>query len=244
MPLSKGSSKEVVSKNISEFHAGKTYAHTAEKFGKKRADAQAVAVALNTARKSNGGSVSMDESPLNPFQGLTDDTNPYANGGMAYADGGGTSWFAKKEAGSMTHSGMIDGLTGGRADKKPIGVGGGSYVLPADIVSSVGGGNSAAGANAFNQLFKMGPYGSSVPKGIHKGAKAIRQRFADGGETQVEDHVPIIASDGEFIVTPDKVAEIGGGDIEHGHASLDEMVKHIREQTIKTLKQLPGPKAS
>ena len=55
MPLRKGKSKAVVSENIAEFHGGKTYAHTAEKFGKEKADKQAVAVALNEQRKSGGG---------------------------------------------------------------------------------------------------------------------------------------------------------------------------------------------
>ncbi len=54
MPVTKGSSKAVISRNISEFHGGKSYAHTQSKFGKKKADAQAVAVALSTARKSLG----------------------------------------------------------------------------------------------------------------------------------------------------------------------------------------------
>jgi len=49
MPLEPGRSKETVSKNISEFHKGKTYAHTEEKFGKAKADKQAVAVAMHTA---------------------------------------------------------------------------------------------------------------------------------------------------------------------------------------------------
>lgn len=52
MPLKKGKSKKVVKKNFEEFHKGKTYAHTKEKFGKKRADKQAVAVVLNEKRKS------------------------------------------------------------------------------------------------------------------------------------------------------------------------------------------------
>ena len=52
MPLKKGTSKATVSQNIKEFHTGKTFAHTAQKFGKKRANAQAVAVALSEARKS------------------------------------------------------------------------------------------------------------------------------------------------------------------------------------------------
>jgi hypothetical protein len=51
MPLKKGKSKAVVSENIKEFHTGSTYKNTARKFGKKRANAQAVAVALRSAGK-------------------------------------------------------------------------------------------------------------------------------------------------------------------------------------------------
>jgi hypothetical protein len=54
MPLKKGSSQSTISSNISELHKGKTYAHTAEKFGKARANAQAVAIALSNARKYKG----------------------------------------------------------------------------------------------------------------------------------------------------------------------------------------------
>lgn len=56
MPLKPGRSKATIRKNIEEFHTGKTYAHTKRKFGKKRADKQAVAVALNQARKPSGTS--------------------------------------------------------------------------------------------------------------------------------------------------------------------------------------------
>jgi hypothetical protein len=51
MPLKKGTSKKTVSKNIKEFHTGKTYARTKAKFGTKRANKQAVAVALSTKRR-------------------------------------------------------------------------------------------------------------------------------------------------------------------------------------------------
>lgn len=54
MPLKKGRSQKVVSQNISEFHTGKTYARTKAKFGKARADKQAIAVALNQKRRSGG----------------------------------------------------------------------------------------------------------------------------------------------------------------------------------------------
>jgi hypothetical protein len=69
MPLIKGNSKKTVSRNISEFHGGKTYAHTLDKFGKKKADDQAVAVALDTARRY----------------------------GKRYADGGYTTKLSKEE---------------------------------------------------------------------------------------------------------------------------------------------------
>ena len=52
MPLKKGSSKKTISSNFSEFHKGPTFKHTAQKFGKARANKQAVAVVLSEARKS------------------------------------------------------------------------------------------------------------------------------------------------------------------------------------------------
>jgi hypothetical protein len=52
VPLKPGKSKKVISENISEFHHGKTYAHTKAKFSKARADEQAVAIAMKKAGKS------------------------------------------------------------------------------------------------------------------------------------------------------------------------------------------------
>ena len=52
MPLAKG---EDVSTAVSELHGGKTYAKTKKKFGKKKADKQAVAVAMDTKRKGKKG---------------------------------------------------------------------------------------------------------------------------------------------------------------------------------------------
>ena len=55
MPLKKGKSPETISRNIREFHGGETYGKTKAKFGKEKADKQAVAVALSEARRSGGG---------------------------------------------------------------------------------------------------------------------------------------------------------------------------------------------
>lgn len=54
MPLKRGSSKKTISENIREFHTGDTYARTKAKFGKARADKQAVAASLSEARRSKG----------------------------------------------------------------------------------------------------------------------------------------------------------------------------------------------
>jgi hypothetical protein len=51
MPLKRGKSKKTISSNIREFHKGKTFAKTERKFGKAKADKQAVAVAFSTARR-------------------------------------------------------------------------------------------------------------------------------------------------------------------------------------------------
>lgn len=56
MPLKKSSSKKAVGDNIKELHKGKTYSKTKKKMGKKKADKQAVAIALNQQRKSKRNS--------------------------------------------------------------------------------------------------------------------------------------------------------------------------------------------
>ena len=52
MPLKRGTSKKTLSQNIREFHTGRTFARTKAKYGKKRANKQAVAVAFAQKRKS------------------------------------------------------------------------------------------------------------------------------------------------------------------------------------------------
>jgi hypothetical protein len=63
--------------------------------------------------------------------------------------------------------------------------------------------------------------------------------FAAGGSTS---SVPIVAAGGEFVIPPEDVVHIGGGDLDHGHKILDAFVKKMRQKTIKTLQRLPGPK--
>lgn len=54
MPLTKGTSRKTVSKNIEELHTGKTHAKTEAKYGKATANKQSIAIALDQARHSAG----------------------------------------------------------------------------------------------------------------------------------------------------------------------------------------------
>lgn len=107
----------------------------------------------------------------------------------------------------------------GRTDKLEISVPSGAYVLPADIVSALGEGNTLAGTQILDDMF-----GGSEPE-----------------EPGDQPPVQIIAAGGEYVVSPAKVAELAGGDIDRGHNLLDTFVKDVRRDLVKTLQKLPGP---
>src|SRR5262249_6787031 len=73
-------------------------------------------------------------------------------------------WFARNEARSMMHTGPIPSIVPGRTDRHGMKVPSGSYVLPADHVSSLGQGNTQAGYAILNKMFHSGPYGAGAPK--------------------------------------------------------------------------------
>jgi hypothetical protein len=163
--------------------------------------------------------------------------------------------LAKQKA-APCHTGIIHMAVGGRTDHIPMNVLSNSYVLPADIVSGLGEGNTLAGSKILDQMFKMGPFGVSVSQtranprfpqppsrtGQYQPPK-YEARGGDVGETE-ESHSPveIIAAGGEYVVPPKVVAELGGGDMDRGHEYLDNFVKFVRHETAKTLKNLPGPR--
>lgn len=213
MPLSKGHSKKTISHNIGEMIAA---GHPKD---------QAIAAALNTARHSNSF--------------------------------GGTSTFTKTETfhspelktgtKTLTHVGPIHSSVAGRTDHLPMQVESGSYVIPADIISAMGEGNSMAGFKHMKRMFGGIPYGGG-PRvyggGGGEGPYGEKiQHSAKGGEIDNKgDSVGIVAAGGEYVLSPEQVKEAGGGDLDMGHAVLDEFVKRMRANTIKTLKKLPGPK--
>jgi ADP-ribose pyrophosphatase YjhB (NUDIX family) len=80
---------------------------------------------------------------------------------------------------------------------------------------------------------------------LHPGVKAALEKLATragkahGGESS---GVPIVAAGGEWVISPEHVRNVGGGDIDMGHKVLDEFVKKVRKELIGTLAKLPGPK--
>ena len=106
----------------------------------------------------------------------------------------------------------------GRTDHLNISVPEGAYVIPADLISALGEGNTLAGMNTVKDLFPA--------PNIHR---------ANGGK------VPIAAAGGEYVIPPETVAAIGGGNLERGHAMLDDWVVNTRQQAIQHLARIPRP---
>lgn len=179
----------------------------------------------------------------------------YATKRRNRADGGAAPMIPGVSSGPL-HAGPVMSSVPGRTDKHNVSVAAGAYVLPADHVSSLGEGNTQAGYEAISQMFGAnGPYGVKPLKmkkgpGVPK-ARPIRAKRAEGGLTEgaaygegEQNEVPIIVAGGEYILTPDEVAQVGGGDVAHGHEILDAWVKANRKDHIKTLSKLPGPAKS
>jgi hypothetical protein len=170
-----------------------------------RPQKQAIAIALNTARQSRA---------KRDFGGQTVTTTTETMGAKL-----------RPPKSPKMHVGPIHSPVAGRTDHLPMTVPSGAYVIPADIVSALGEGNTMAGFKIIREMFKGMPG---------------EQAFASGGASSAP--VEIIAAGGEYVIDPVTVHHIGGGHLEAGHRELDKFVKHMRAKTISTLKKLPGPR--
>lgn len=155
---------------------------------------------------------------------------------------GGELTKTTETEGVKPHVGPIHSHVAGRTDHLPMHVKSGSYVIPADIISAMGEGNTMAGFKAAKSLFDVNSEISSSVYGAPESPYGAEMPKADGGATNKTGLVPIIAAGGEYVIDPDGVASVGKGDLDAGHKILDHFVKKMREKTISTLKKLPGPK--
>jgi len=163
---------------------------------------------------------------------------------------GGAAFFGNDgDTTTKVHVGPIHSPVAGRTDHLPMHVPSGSYVIPADIISAMGEGNTMAGFKVANTIFSRIPGLSGAPgeqavptKGSMPGMDAQLGLPGKARGGAMEEAVPIVAAGGEYVISPDDVRRIGEGDMDRGHQELDLFVKAMRAKTIKTLKSLPGPK--
>ncbi len=143
--------------------------------------------------------------------------------------------------GGMPAEDRLAGSGPGRTDNKPINVKSGSYIIPADIVSGLGQGNTLAGKEKIGKMFsgaKVNRYGGG--KFRMPGVPGMRRgQFAEGGSPKT---VPIIAADGEHELQPHEVEWFGNGDMKRGHDALDAWVLAQRKKNIKDLRRLKPPR--
>lgn len=142
------------------------------------------------------------------------------------------------------HVGPIHSPVAGRTDHLPMHVPSGSYVIPADIISALGQGNTIAGFKVAKGIFSQPAYGQRQAGGGGPYGMGLPRR-ADGGVVAALPHPPpvaIVAAGGEYVIHPLDVAHLGGGSLDEGHRVLDDFVKKFRAKTVKTLRGLPGPK--
>ena len=240
MPLKHGKSQATISGNISEMI----------KAGHPRN--QAIAAALSTARetKANGGGLyanihaKQERIKHGSHEHMRKPGSKGAPTAEAFEKSARTARATGGEVSSKVHVGPIHSVVAGRTDHLPMNVPSGSYVIPADIISSMGEGNTMAGFKHMRRIFGGTPYTggtNTMPYGATGGPyNEPLPGKAEGGST---DTVPIIAAGGEYVLSPAQVMIAGDGDLDMGHKVLDEFVKRMRAETVKTLKNLPGPKA-
>lgn len=178
-----------------------------------------------------------------------------APGGMLGVPMGDASpWWTRQEqsAASRPATGFLSGTTPGRADALHTQAPGGSYVVPADVMAGLGEGNSLAGAKVMDMIVRSGPMGIPQAQGhAGRGPPAPPRPMAaqaKGGDVQGQHHgnpTPVALSHGEYVLTPEEVMAIGGGNtpfhLKRGHRIMDAWVQLERKKQIAKLKKLPGP---
>jgi hypothetical protein len=146
---------------------------------------------------------------------------------------------------------LISSSVPGRTDRIPMKAAPGSFVLPADVVSGLGQGNTQAGAKMWGQAIaaKIGPMGientmrmraARAPTASLRMGRSSARGFAAGGEID-DELVPIVVAGGEALVDPLIVEAMGGGDPVRGKKELMDSVMTVRNHVIKHLKSLPRP---
>lgn len=188
-------------------------------------------------------------------------TMPLAPNPLSHArhfDGGGgvniddflASSARRSNLGSIDQTGLLNSSVAGRTDQLNRTLPSGAYVVPADVVSGLGEGNTLSGAAVIDRMFHSNPYGIEGSKGSHGSGVGIprppapfnpnKQPYAKGGTTG---KVPVVVAGGEHVIMPEDIIRKFGS-LKRGHSILDNFVVHVRKKTAKELMALPNPVSS
>ena len=162
-----------------------------------------------------------------------------------------TSPMLRSEDRNVMHGPVLSAVSG-RTDAHKTAVPSGSYVVPADIVSGRGQGNTLAGMNILQSMFKMGPYGTGAGSikpgrgapGAMGAPKAQSIMAAKGGGKQhgpIGKPVPVHLAGGELVVPPQNLMQTVHPNLKMAHEIMDRWVIKERKKLRKTLGKLPGP---
>lgn len=197
-----------------------------------RGSAQSAPVPQRKPPVPDSGTFVPQRKPEPPVSvGIGDSEMDFRRGGVVqhFADGG-----------------FVNSSVPGRTDRIPTSVASDSYVLPADIISGLGQGNSLAGAHIMDMILKTGPYGTNLQphrtgNNIPKPPAPYNENtaLAKGGKAHKAD---VVIAGGEYLVKPETVFRIGNGSMARGHKILDDFCLKMRAHNIKTQQKLPRPK--
>ena len=116
--------------------------------------------------------------------------------------------------------GLMRDATPGRADAVHTNVPAHTYIIPADVVSGLGDGNSAAGGAILDRIVKHAP---KMPP-THRQLVSVR------------------LSGGEYRIPPEVVIGVGRGDPKKGADHFDRLVKMVRTKTVSAINHQKPPK--
>jgi hypothetical protein len=148
-----------------------------------------------------------------------------------FARGGLAPMRGPRRATAKAPSGLIHSASPGRADLVAARVRRGAYIVPADVVSGLGQGNTLAGAKVLH---------GSLPEAVDMASAGPIDR-ATGGRVE-DDSIEVRLSGGEYQIAPEQVRSIGGGDVRAGAAALDKLVAAVRAEAQQHLATTPPPK--
>jgi len=258
MPLEHSSSKKAFNKNV------ETLMHDIGKSPHVKSQKQALAIAYSTQREAKGrafgGVAPMMAQAMSPTGTPAQGVMPMGGGNMGLGNmngmlpgpagakplkRGGVAIGTSKPVGMTT--GPLVSSVPGRTDLHFTHVPSGSYVIPADIVSAHGQGNTLAGMDKLHKMFNLDKHNASTKPAIPTFPSRVKHRAEGGRDKHIGKPVPVKLAGGEIVLPPSSVHEtmqrVRGRkmSMDEAHQEMDRWIVDERKKLRKTLAKLPGP---